>query len=218
MGSNTSDVSERPSHHVTISNAFAIGKYEVTVEQWNACVNAGGCKKVTTVPNTDGQATTAIRDVSWDDAEQYVKWLGKLTGKPYRLPTEAEWEYAARGGTSTAYWWGQKMRTGTANCKECGQPWTQEGPAKVGSFAPNPYGLYDMSGSVWEWVSDCWHPTYKGAPADGHSWDTPNCRARVIRGGSWRDGASYMLSTTRFNYDASVRHTQNGFRVARDMK
>jgi len=110
------------------------------------------------------------------------------------------------------------MRPGNANCKECGEPWRPDGPADVGSFAANPYGLYDMNGSVWEWVSDCWHNSYKGAPADGSVWDDPNCRVRVIRGGSWRDGASYMLSSTRFKYDASVRHSQNGFRVARDVK
>jgi formylglycine-generating enzyme required for sulfatase activity len=156
--------------------------------------------------------------VSWDDAQQYVKWLGKTTGKSFRLPTEAEWEYAARGGTSTPYWWGTQMRKGNADCKECGEPWNPKAPTDVGSFAPNPYGLYDMNGSVWEWVSDCWHNSYKGAPANDTTWDDPNCRVRVIRGGSWADGASYMLSSTRFKYDASVRYSQNGFRIAMDLK
>jgi formylglycine-generating enzyme required for sulfatase activity len=214
MGSNTSDPSEKPAHHVTINKPFAIGKYEVTVEQWDACVNAGACMRVTNGGNRP--KNTPVRDISWDDAQQYVKWLAQLTGKPYRLPTEAEWEYAARGGTSTRYWWGEQMRKGTANCKDCGEPWQQDSPAPVGSFAANPYGLYDMNGSVWEWVSDCWHNAYKGAPADGRSWDEPNCRVRVIRGGSWLEGASYMLSSTRFKYDANVRQSQNGFRVARD--
>jgi formylglycine-generating enzyme required for sulfatase activity len=110
------------------------------------------------------------------------------------------------------------MRTGNANCKDCGEPSRPDGPATVGSFAPNPYGLYDMNGSVWEWVSDCWHNSYKGAPADGRSWEDADCRVRVIRGGSWREGADYMLSSTRFKYGASVRHSQNGFRVAREVK
>jgi formylglycine-generating enzyme required for sulfatase activity len=214
MGSNTSDPSEKPAHPVTLATPFAIGKYEVTVEQWNACANAGACPHIPT--NETAAKNTPARDVSWDDAGQYLKWLSKTSGKSYRLPTEAEWEYAARGGTTGRYWWGEQMRSGNANCKECGEPWQQDGPAPVGSFAANPFGLHDMNGSVWEWVSDCWHNTYKGAPADGTTWDDPNCRMRVIRGGSWREGASYMPTTTRFKYDASVRHSQNGFRVARD--
>ncbi|HVK56567.1 MAG TPA: formylglycine-generating enzyme family protein [Burkholderiales bacterium] len=216
MGSNSSDPSEKPAHQVSISQPFAIGKYEVTVEQWNACVDANACQRITTINNHT--KSNAMRDVSWNDAQQYVAWLGKVAGKPYRLPTEAEWEYAARGGTSTRYWWGDQMRPGNANCKDCGEPWRPEAPVNVGSFAANPYGLHDTSGSVWEWVNDCWHNTYKGAPTDGRSWDEQDCRVRVIRGGSWRDGATYMPSSTRFKYDASVRHSQNGFRVARDVK
>ena len=214
MGANSGDPSERPAHRTTIGAPFAIGKYEVTVEQWNACVEAGACPRLTS--NT--AANTPVRDVSWDDAQAYVKWLSSTTGKSYRLPSEAEWEYAARGGTSSRFWWGEQMRAGNANCKDCGEPWSADGPAKVGSFAANPYGLHDVNGSVWEWVADCWHNSYKGAPADGRPWDAPGCRERVIRGGSWRDGASYMPSSTRFKYGASVRHSQNGFRVARDMK
>jgi formylglycine-generating enzyme required for sulfatase activity len=215
MGSNGGDPSERPPHDVAVRKPFAIGKYEVTVEQWTACVDAGGCAPVATL----GAAAKnqPARDLSWDDAQRYVKWLATTTGKPYRLPSEAEWEYAARGGTSTRYWWGEQMRTGNANCKGCGDPWQQDAPATVGSFAANPFGLHDINGSVWEWVGDCWHSSYKGAPADGAVWDEANCRVRVIRGGSWREGADYMLSSTRFKYDASVRFSQNGFRVARDL-
>jgi formylglycine-generating enzyme required for sulfatase activity len=110
------------------------------------------------------------------------------------------------------------MRTGNANCKDCGEPSRPDAPTTVGSFAPNPYGLYDMNGSVWEWVSDCWHNSFKDAPADARAWDQPNCTVRVIRGGSWREGASYMVSSTRFKYDASVRNGQNGFRVVRSLK
>jgi formylglycine-generating enzyme required for sulfatase activity len=214
MGSNSSDPSEKPAHQVTLAAPFAIGKYEVTVQQWNACADAGACPKV----NGSSGANAPIRDVSWDDAQQYLKWLSTSTGKPYRLPTEAEWEYAARGGTTTRYWWGEQMATGKANCKDCGQPWSIDGPSDVGKFAANPYGLFDVNGSVWEWVADCWHNSFKDAPSDGHAWDQPNCTVRVIRGGSWREGASYMVSSTRFKYDASVRHSQNGFRVARSLK
>ncbi|NML96708.1 SUMF1/EgtB/PvdO family nonheme iron enzyme [Paraburkholderia sp. RP-4-7] len=216
MGSNTDDPSEKPVHHVTIGTPFAIGKYAVTVEQWNACVAANACQKLTPENNTNKAAPA--RDLSWDDAQQYVKWLSKTTGKPYRLPTEAEWEYADRGGTTTTYWWGDQMRKGNANCKDCGDPWHKEGPEIAGSFAPNPVGLYDMNGSVWEWVADCWHNSYQGAPADGHAWDSPSCDMRVIRGGSWREGGSYMLSATRFKYSASVRQSQDGFRVVKDLK
>ncbi|WP_332670950.1 SUMF1/EgtB/PvdO family nonheme iron enzyme [Aromatoleum sp.] len=215
MGSNTDDPSERPAHRVTIGRPFAIGKYEVTNEQWAACVAAAACAKL--AGDDAAMKNAPARDLSWNDARQYVQWLSKTTGKSYRLPTEAEWEYAVRGGTATRYWWGAQMAPGKANCKDCGEPWNQDGPANVGSFAPNPYGLYDLNGSVWEWVADCWHSTYKGAPDDGRAWDEANCRARVIRGGSWREGADYMLASTRFKYDASVRHSQNGFRVARDM-
>jgi formylglycine-generating enzyme required for sulfatase activity len=216
MGSNSSDPSEKPAHPVSIKAPFAIGKYEVTVEQWNACVEAGACPRVSSDPKVP--RTAPVRDVSWDDAQAYLQWLGKVSGKAYRLPTEAEWEYAARGGTASKYWWGDGMQPGKANCKECGDPWRQEGPADVGSFAANPYGLHDMNGSVWEWVGDCWHTSYKGAPDDGSAWEEKNCGSRVIRGGSWREGGSYMMSTTRFKYDAGVRHSQNGFRVARDVK
>ncbi|MEM5278810.1 formylglycine-generating enzyme family protein [Cupriavidus taiwanensis] len=216
MGSNASDPAEKPPHHVAIAQPFAIGRYEVTVEQWNACADAGGCQRIATV--ADSAKNAPVRDVSWDDAQQYVAWLSKTTGKSYRLPTEAEWEYAARGGSASTYWWGDQMRKGNANCKDCGDPWSQDGPAPVGSFAANPYGLHDVNGSVWEWVADCWHSSYKGAPADGRAWNESACGARVIRGGSWREGASYMVSSTRFKYSPSVRQSQNGFRVARDMK
>ena len=212
MGSSTSDPSERPAHKVTLTTSFAIGKYEVTVGQWNACADARACQR-------SAQANEApVRDVSWDDVQQYLKWLSATSGQPYRLLTEAEWEYAARGGTTTAYWWGDKLVPGKANCKECGPPWQVGAPANAGSFGANPFGLHDMNGSVWEWVSDCWHNGFKDAPADGRTWDEPNCTVRVIRGGSWREGAVYMVSSTRFKYDASVRNGQNGFRVARNSK
>ena len=216
MGSNTDDPSEKPVHHVSIGAPFAIGKYPVTVEQWNACVAANACQKLT--PESNSNKAAPARDLSWDDAQQYVKWLAKTTGKPYRLPTEAEWEYADRAGTTTAYWWGEQMRKGTANCKDCGDPWHKEGPENVGTFAANPLGLHDMNGGVWEWTADCWHNNYQGAPLDGHVWDTPGCEMRVIRGGSWREGGDYMLSATRFKYSAGVRQSQDGFRVVKDLQ
>nr|WP_179745622.1 SUMF1/EgtB/PvdO family nonheme iron enzyme [Paraburkholderia bryophila] len=216
MGSNTDDPSEKPVHHVTIGAPFAIGKFPVTVDQWNACVAANACQKLT--PENNPNKAAPARDLSWDDAQQYVKWLSKITGKPYRVPTEAEWEYADRGGTATKYWWGDQMRKGNANCKDCGDPWHKEGPEAAGSFAPNPLGLYDMNGGVWEWTADCWHNSYQGAPVDGHVWDSPGCDMRVIRGGSWREGGDYMLSATRFKYSSGVRQSQDGLRVVKDLK
>jgi formylglycine-generating enzyme required for sulfatase activity len=216
MGSNRSDPSEKPAHKVALRTPFAIGKYEVTVDQWKQCVKANVCP---TMPMPDdAPGNVPMRDVSWDEAQLYLKWLSTVSGKPYRLPTEAEWEYAVRGGTTTRYWWGEEMKGGNSSCKGCGEPWKAEEPPPSGSFVPNPFGLHDMNGSVWEWVQDCWHSTYKGAPADGSAWGDGSCRARVIRGGSWREDGSYMLSTTRFKYDASVRQSQNGFRVARSLK
>ena len=208
--------SEKPAHHVTIGAPFAIGKYEVTVDPWNACADANACPRLSSETNSIKNAPA--RDLSWDDAQLYVKWLSKVTGKPYRLPTEAEWEYADRGGTTSRYWWGDQMRKGVANCSNCGDPYHKEGPEPVGSFAANPRGLYDMNGGVWEWVSDCWHNSFQSAPADGRSWDAPGCNMRVIRGGSWREGNDYMLTSTRFKYSQSVRQSQNGFRVAKDLQ
>lgn len=220
MGSNNDDPAEKPPHKVSIGHAYAIGKNEVTVEQWNACADAGACTRIAPDGETGGApaANAPMRNVSWDDAQVYVKWLSKTGGKPYRLPTEAEWEYAARGGTQTIYWWGDQMKKGNADCKDCGEPYRADAPTPVGSFPANPYGLHDMNGSVWEWVADCWHSSYKNAPADGRAWDEPSCSVRVIRGGSWREGASYMQSATRFKYSASVRQSQNGFRVVREME
>jgi formylglycine-generating enzyme required for sulfatase activity len=216
MGSNSGDPSERPPHKVALRTPFAIGKYEVTVEQWNQCVKASVCPVVPS--SADAAGKLPMRDVSWDEAQLYLKWLSTVSNRPYRLPTEAEWEYAARGGTTTRYWWGDQMKGGNSSCQGCGEPWKADGPPPVGSFIANPFGLYDVNGSVWEWVQDCWHSTYKGAPLDGSAWADGSCQSRVIRGGSWREDGSYMLSTTRFKYDASVRQSQNGFRVARSLK
>jgi len=216
MGSNTEDATQRPAFHVSINTPFAIGKYEVTLGQWNACITDGACPRLSN--DASRPLDTPVRDVSWDDAQRYIGWLSKVTGIAYRLPTEAEWEYAARGGTSSRYSWGEQMMTGMANCRDCGQPWSAENPASAGSFAANGFGIYDMSGSVWEWVSDCWHSSYQRAPSDGTSWEEPNCRQRVLRGASWREGTTLMAVTTRFKADANVRQEQNGFRVARNLE
>jgi formylglycine-generating enzyme required for sulfatase activity len=151
--------------------------------------------------------------VSWEDAKQYVAWIAKLTGKPYRLLTEAEWEYAARAGTTTSYSWGNDIGKGNANCDRCGSQWDNERTAPVGSFKPNGFGLYDMHGNVWEWCEDAWHDNYKGAPADGSAWLLGGDDSRVssaavpgtaVHGTSARPAASGSPPTTWASASVSV--------------
>jgi formylglycine-generating enzyme required for sulfatase activity len=216
MGSKRGDVSEQPAHTVKIDYPFAISRFEVTVGEWKACHAAGGCEYL---PKKKGMtATSPVYNLSWLDARQYVKWLSRKTDKKYRLPSEAEWEYAARAGTKTAYWWGNDVGQGKANCKNCGGDWNRKRPGLVDAFAANAYGLHGMNGSVWEWVADCWFDNYKGAPRDGSARDRGDCQSRVLRGGSWRNDASYARSSSRFTYDHDVRYVLNGFRVVRAMK
>jgi formylglycine-generating enzyme required for sulfatase activity/class 3 adenylate cyclase len=210
MGSNE-DPSETPAHVVRVK-PFALGRYPVTVGEWNQCVAANAC----TAP-IDGNSMAPARNLSWADAQQYVAWLSKSTGQDYRLPSEAEWEYAARAGTSGRYWWGDKIVSKMANCKGCGEPYDPRQPTLVGSFPANPLGLHDLAGGVAQWVADCWHPNYQGAPADGSAWTEASCRERVLRGGSWRNDASYARSASRAYYDSGVRYPAHGFRVARSL-
>jgi formylglycine-generating enzyme required for sulfatase activity len=215
MGDDRGDRSERPAHRVTISKPYAIGKYEVTLAQWNACVQAEACKAITSAAGLPDKSPA--KDLSWTDAQRYVQWLSKLTGQNYRLPTEAEWEYAARAGTGSRYWWGETMQAGKANCKGCGGDWSNDMPANVDAFPANPYGLYGMNGGVWEWVEDCWYKSYAGAPTDGSAWTRSDCRENVIRGGSWRNDSTYAHSASRFTYDMQVRYLLNGLRVAKTL-
>jgi formylglycine-generating enzyme required for sulfatase activity/class 3 adenylate cyclase len=206
MGSND-DPTERPVHQVAIK-PFSIGKYPVTVQEWNECAVAKACGFTAT-----GQNDTPVSNVSWIDAQQYVDWLARVTKKPYRLPSEAEWEYAARGGTQTKYWWGDKLQPGMAGCKDCGEL-AAEQPAKVGSFKPNPFGLYDMGGGIDQWVADCWHRTYQGAPNDGSAWTSADCSSHVLRSGSWKNDSRYVRPSNRGGYDTGVRYPTHGFRIA----
>ncbi len=215
MGSDGGHWSEKPAHRVTIAKPFALAKYELTVGQWQACVDAGACQSM---PNMqDVTANSPIHNVSWNEVQGYLTWLRKVTGQAYRLPSEAEWEYAARAGTKTRYWWGETVGTGNADCDGCGGKWDRKAPLPVGSYAPNPFGLYDMSGGVMEWVADCWNPDHSGAPADARARTDGDCTQRVLRGGSWRHDQSYSTVTSRLSYDASVRYYTNGVRLARDL-
>src|ERR1700733_3444204 len=207
MGGND-DLMERPTHQVTVK-PFAISQYPVSVRDWNECAAAKACAFTAT-----GKDDAPITNVSWSDAKQFVTWLAGATGKPYRLPTEAEWEFAARAGTQTKYWWGDQFQSGMANCKNCADISTAEQPIRVGSFKPNPFGLYDMGGSVDQWVEDCWHKNYQGAPADGSAWVEGDCASHVIRSGSWKNDSRYVRPSNRDSYDTNVRYPTHGFRVA----
>jgi formylglycine-generating enzyme required for sulfatase activity len=159
---------------------------------------------------------TPVHNLSWEDIGQYMAWLSNTTGHPYRLPTEAEWEYAARGGTTTRYWWGESAGMSLANCTDCGGAQDAYAPLPVDALSPNPFGLYDMLGGVAQWTADCWFPNYRGAPSDASARESKVCDKHVLRGGSFRSPHDEITVTYRVNYDASVRYLVNGFRVARD--
>jgi formylglycine-generating enzyme required for sulfatase activity/class 3 adenylate cyclase len=207
MGSND-DVTEKPTHQVTIK-PFAMSLYPISVRDWNDCAAAKACSFAAT-----GKDDAPVTNVSFSDAKQFVAWLAGATRKAYRLPSEAEWEYAARGGTQTKYWWGDQFQSGMANCKNCNDNSGAEQPMKVGSFKPNPFGLFDMGGSVDQWVEDCWHKNYQGAPTDGSAWVEGECGSHVIRSGSWKNDARYVRPSNRDSYDTNVRYPTHGFRVA----
>ncbi len=206
----------RPAHRVTLARPFALGRTEVTFEQWRACVAAGGCDRV---PHDHdwGRGTRPVINVTYPEILQYVAWLKAHSGQPYRLPSEAEWEYAARAGTATRYWWGDAVGKGHANCRDCGSRWSGFGSAPVGSFPANPFGLFDMNGNVWEWVADCWTPTHAGAPADGSARMDGDCTQPVTRGGSWYYFPRLAASAYRYRNGVKVKSYNIGFRVARDL-
>jgi len=214
MGSSNQRAEERPSHEVVIPQDLAIGVYEVTVEEWNACSKDGACDQN---PKHGLGGGFPIANISWDDAQSYVSWLSQKTGRKYRLPTEAEWEYAARAGTTTRYWWGDETGSEKASCADCGNPWDGKQAAPVGSFEPNPFGLFDVHGNLWEWTQDCWNPSYKGAPTDGGAWESGDCISRVLRGGAWALDHTYMRSTRRYHYDKDVRYYLHGLRVISEL-
>jgi formylglycine-generating enzyme required for sulfatase activity len=213
------DPHEDPYHHVKIANAFAVSKYEITFAQWETCVALAGCTYEPMDLNF-GRGSHPVINIGWDDARQYTNWLAKRTGRPYRLLSEAEWEYAARAGSQTSYPWGDAIETGRANCGGCGTSFDNKSTAPVGSFAPNAFGLYDMIGNVWEWVEDCWHDGYEGAPVDGSAWitDCSDDALRVLRGGSWDDKAADVRSAARFGPGVSARTRVNGIRIGRSLQ
>lgn len=209
---------EGPQHMVAIAQQFAVGKFAVTFNEWDTCVLDGGCNDYVPPDRDWGRGQRPVINVSWDDAQAYVAWISRLTGKTYRLLTEAEFEYAARAKTMSAYFWGDEIGKNNANCDACDTQWDNKQTAPVGSFAPNKFGLYDMSGNVWQWVEDCYHDHYDGAPADGSAWIVGGkCRFRLIRGGSYFVHPDWIRSAQRFVYLTDVRPRDVGFRVARNV-
>ena len=221
---------ETPVHRVTVP-AFKMGKYEVMVAQWEACVADGGCNgyfpsaEVFSHPGPDAswaRSNRPVIGVSWDDIQSFIVWLNARTGGNFRLPTEAEWEYAARAGSTTRYSWGDDIGRNQANCRGCDwwgervQGKERHVTAPVGSFPANAWGLHDMHGNVSEWVQDCWNDSYEGAPTDGSAWTSGDCDERVIRGGSWYFHPGYLRSADRYWSDRSFRDNSVGFRLAQD--
>ena len=217
MGSpgSSGNIDERPRHKVTIKK-FAISKYEITFVEYDRFAKATG-RKLPDNLYMDRDVTPVIF-VSWDDAYYYVKWLSEQTGKKYRLPSESEWEYAASAATGTPFWWGFKEEPGKAHCFGCETGLDPRKPAKIGNFDPNPFGIYDTSGNVAEWVRDCWHDNYDNAPSDNSVWEGGDCAYRVVRGGSFSSPPQSIRSTKRDKLKSDARYDHVGIRVVRDLE
>ena len=218
MGQGSKDPSAVPVHKVVL-RAFALSAYPVTIGAWNACHADVVCGPA---PRMAGGLTgddIPIHNVSWDDAQLFITWISRRGGHIYRLPTEAEWEYAARADTTSRFWWGDNpgvvLHPGAPPAGA--RPQDPRGPLPVTVSRPNPFGLYGMLGGVAQWVQDCWAPTYSNAPTDGSARQSPNCMKHVLRGGSFRANLDDIMPTARANYDGPVRYLENGFRVARDL-
>ncbi len=244
------DDDEGPQHRVAIGEAFAVGVHEVTRGEFARFVSATGLSTGNSCRSLDSKGKWAdvsglswrnpgfeqtdrhpVLCVSWEDAQAYVRWLSRETGKGYRLLSESEWEYVARGGTRTARYWGEgeSGQCGHANGADLTAQRRHEGwtvascddgyyqTAPVGSFSPNGFGLYDVLGNAREWVEDCWNASYKGAPGDGRAWKRGYCSLRVVRGGSWVISPSFLRAAVRDGYTSGLRFDYLGFRIARTL-
>jgi formylglycine-generating enzyme required for sulfatase activity len=218
---------EGPQRKVAIGQAFAMGKFEVTFAQWDACAAEGGCKHK---PKDEewGRGKRPVINVSWHDATQFVAWLSGKTGRAYRLPTEAEWEYAARGITSASEPHPPFSTGATINYKQANYDANftygegkmglfRQKTLDVGSLPRNAFGLHDMHGNVWEWVQDCYKDSYQGAPTDGSAVALPDCGLRILRGGSWSYFPQLLRSAYRYATTPDIRLDMVGFRVARSL-
>lgn len=219
---------EQPTYKVTIEKPFAIGKYEVTFEEYDYFCDMTGRRK----PDSEGwgRGKRPVIDVTWYDAQEYVEWLTRRTGEHYFLPSEAQWEYAARAGTITNYWWGDEAGDKNAQCGDCAAihrcvdcknvPLIDEGTVKVGSFRPNQFGLYDVHGNVAEWTADCGNHRNSSTPSQGYPRSTGDCSAHVMKDGSWFNNIRFIRSSVRVippdGNEYQGKHV--GFRVAREIK
>ena len=214
MGSTARHDRERPVHRVTFARPFAVGVYEVTFAEWEACVSGGGCDGYRPDDRGWARGERPVINVSWNDAQPYVEWLSRKTGEGYRLLSESEWEYVARAGTTGPYHFGSSLSPSQANYAES-EHWKT---VPAGSYSANAFGLHDVHGNVWEWVEDCWNGSYDGAPSDGSAWESSGeCSRRVLRGGSWDDDPQYLRSAIRSGYPSGNRNYLVGFRVARTL-
>jgi formylglycine-generating enzyme required for sulfatase activity len=214
---------ESPQHRVTFSQPFAVGKFSITFDEWDACAADGGCNNYKPSDEGWGRGSRPVINVSWDDAKAYVAWLSRKSGKYYRLLSEAEREYITRAATTTPFWWGSSISTGQANYNG---NYTYGSGAKgelrqktvpVDSFQPNPWGLYQVHGNVYDWVEDCYHDTFDGAPPNGSAWTGGDCKYRVLRGGSWYIVPRYLRAASRGRYPIDVRVSLLGFRLGRTL-
>lgn len=239
MGSPSAEMgrydNEGPVHTVTISRPIAMGQYPVTFADYDRYVSAMGAERPTdedsgfvktlferkTERPADegwGRGKRPVINVNWHEAKAYALWLSEQTGKRYRLPSEAEWEYAARAGTETAYSWGDEIGVNRANGHDSGSEWSHQRTSPVGSFAPNDFGLYDMHGNVWEWGEDYWHRNYEGAPSDGSAWlSGGRDRSRVVRGGAWYVYPQGLRAAYRDKVGPSIHIVNIGFRLVQDL-
>lgn len=204
---------EQPFHPVTI-NTFFLAKYETSFEEYDLFANATG----RSLPDDSGfgRGNHPVININWDDAQAYVKWLSAETGQNYYLPSEAQWEYAAKGGGVSRYWWGNTVQQGQAVCFACGTEWDSRSTAPVGSLKPNAFGLYDTAGNVMEWLQDCYNENYTGAPNDGSPWLSGDCSQRSVRSGAFNKPITMTRNSARFKLSVESRFNMLGMRVARD--
>lgn len=209
------DPDEGPARMVKIARPFAIGRYEVTFDEYARFARATGSP----LPDDSGfgRGRHPVVNVTWQDAVAYTVWLSRETGHAYRLPSEAEWEYAARGGTSGRYWWGDEPERGRANCGACGTEWDGERTAPAGALPANPFGLHEVLGNLWEWTLDCYNDSYAGIPSDGSAHIYRGCGQKVIRGGSWVMPPREIRAANRWRTYPAGPSDDIGLRLARDL-
>tara|TARA_R110000787_G_scaffold16622_25_gene50837 strand:- start:83135 stop:83935 length:801 start_codon:yes stop_codon:yes gene_type:complete len=217
MGDKAGRPTEKPTVRVKLARPFALSRTEITWNHWQACVAAKGCDAIAS-DHGWGRGKRPVINMTFAQAEAYIAWLSRITGKIYRMPSEAEWEYAARGGTRTHYWWGDEVGQGLANCRECGAgEFSGHKSAPTRTFKPNPFGLYEMHGNIWEWTADCWHPNHEGADPTGKPRVTEKCLLKTIRSGSWYYFSPVSKAASRAKNDARMKSYNIGIRVAREM-